>query len=196
MPETAERSLDQGTYAKYLQQRKWWPYYFRRALDATKQKLVFFTEHVGENGLTYADTNMELGGQIPKGQKHVVWYLTALYKPQASKTIAEYQDILDFFSNTWIDFQILNLSPQLTITLEELFGNPLPLHVGGGAVGDQLVSSALFNGIYEFPGKNRITLEQQATFKINMESAVAYAASLTGDYLRFSLVGQLRATTG
>ncbi len=190
------KSLSRGTYAKYLQQRKWWPLYFRRKLDATVQKYQFFTEHVGEGGLTYADTNMELGAQIPKGQKHTVYYLAAYYQPQASKTIAELQNIRDFLTSTWIDFSILNLSPQLTVTLGELFGNPMPLHVGGGAVGDQLMSQSVYNGVYEFVGKNRITLAQQITFRIDMESAAAFNASLTDDYLMFSLIGQLRATTG
>ena len=190
------KNLDKGTYAKYLQQRKWWPYYFRRTLNAANQKYTFFTEHVGENNLTYADTNMELGGQVPKGQKHTVMYLAAFYQPQASKTIAELQHILDFFQSTWIDFQILNLSPQLTITLSELFGNPMPIHVGGGAVGDVLMSESIYNGVWEFVGKNRIVLAEQITFKINMESSTAFNASLTNDKLMFSLIGQLRATTG
>ena len=198
MPETAEKSLDKGTYAKYLQQRKWWPYYYRVKLDATVQKYTFFSQHVGEGApaLTYADTNMELGGQMPKGQKHTVWYLAAYYQPQASKTIAELQHIRDFLTTTWLDFTILNLSPQLTITLGELFGNPMPLHVGGGAVGDQLMSQSQYNGIYEFPGKNRITIAEQITFKVLTESAAAFNASLTDDYLMISLIGQLRATTG
>jgi len=116
-----QRGLSNPTYQKAVAEGRvnlpgkveciWQPLYDSIALPAAgAASLVFFQNPIGQAGKTLADTNMELSGQIPKGQNFLVTGVeVALFPGEVPDAAASNQfsnDVYNFYKAGALIFRI------------------------------------------------------------------------------------------
>lgn len=188
--QTADQKLRQGTYNPNEGQALWWSMYDRIVFDSTganPTSYSLFTERLGENGKTLADTNVRANGQIPTGQKFEANALEVFYVPNAAKTAEEVQQILDALATGWFVFNISGKSNQLELTLTQLMGAAFPLTLN--EVSNSPYGRSTFTGTWELPVP--WVLAADTSFSANINFSTAPNASLNDDILKVSMVGPL-----
>jgi hypothetical protein len=134
-----------------------WNIYDTLAYATTgQQSLTFFQSPVGQNGKTYADTNMLAGGALPNPQQFLVTGIEIYFRPGTAVStvgapaVNEYVIDTEKFWNApaWLAFQIasknyLNESPLLK------FPPPNGL-AGWAAMSDSTTAGAGQNGVISY----------------------------------------------
>lgn len=186
----AEQQLRIGTYGEDGQ-ALWWSYYDSFLFDSTGANTLqqlFFTEGIGgASGKTLADTNFRGQGTIPSGQKLEADALELYYVPSSTKTLAQWQNIIDMISTGYLIVDISTKSNQLELPLAQMFGSSMP--VATSDINANPLARAPFNTVWELPIP--IVLASQTTFNITMAWSTAPNASLDGDKVFLSFVGGL-----
>lgn len=187
---TAAEKLREGTYNPNEGQALWWSLYDTAVFDSAQVnplQYVYYTDRLGQNGKTLADTNARGAGQIPTGNKFESNAIEMYYIPNAAKLATEVQNILDAFSTGFLVFDITSKSNQLELPLSQLMGNPFPMVLN--QADNQLQSRSSYTGIWETPIP--LILAAQVSFSASLNFTVAPNASLDGDKFFMSLVGSL-----
>lgn len=186
---SALQQLQQGTYNPKSGQLLWWSYYDRAILANATLQHTFFIIPVGQGGKTRADTNFPTAGSIPQGFNFEVHGIEVYYTPDEIRTQAEYDLILEMMRDTYLQLIVEGKSPQLELTLTQLFGSPFPVNVTGAAAGDYIGMRSMAKGCFELPVI--IPLAAETNFRVEMTHTVAVNAGLDGDEILLSLVGNL-----
>ncbi len=183
-----------------------WEYYDTLVVSNATPSVTLFSDRVGQNNKTLADTNMTgQGGSLPTGQWMQVWAIrvfglflgAANNTPAYSLTAAESQDVLNLVSSTTVDIGIANLAAQWQGTLQMLMGIGLTGFVVPAATNYNTPAFATprWHGIY--PLNNPIVLPQQTGFTVNIvhqdTSATSWANlhTINGSRIKFGLMGKL-----
>ncbi len=188
--ETADQKLRKGTYNPNEGQALWWSMYDRLIFDSAglnPTEYTYFTERLGENGKTRADTNVKANGQIPTGMKFEATMLEWFYVPNAAKTAAEIQNMTDAFRTGWFIFNITSKSNQLELPMTQAWGNPFPIVLN--QVSNELYGRSGYTGRWELPIP--IVLAADTSFDATINFSVAPNASLDTDLIYLCMVGPL-----
>ncbi len=177
--------LNDGTFGQGMQWLHDILYDRLRLLVGNPLQTALFRNKAGDNRnsvvLTLADTNNQ-SSQVPTGQKWYFWMLTVKYQAAAARTDAQIQLILNFFRNTQITLNILNL--------DKMFSMPLSHFMPG----DQLVSApaATINSQYpkgsskeDWELKVPIVLQEQANWTLDINQLAASDTALDNDFVLF-----------
>lgn len=186
---TAEQKLRQGTYGDNGQ-ALWWSYYDSFVFDnagANPSQQLFFTEPIGTGGKTLQDTNMRAGGAIPTGQNLQAEAIELYYVPSTTKTLAQYQEIIDMIGTGVLILDISSKSNQIELPLVQIFGATIP--VATSDVNANPISRSDFQGVWQLPIE--VVLAAQTTFSMQIDWSVDPVASLDGDKLFLCFVGGL-----
>lgn len=186
---TAEQKLRQGTYGDNGQ-ALWWSLYDSFLFDnggANPLQQLFYTEAIGVNGKTIIDTNNRAGGLIPTGQNLRAEALEIYYVPSATKTLAQYQNIIDMIATGVLIVDISSKSNQLELPLVQIFGATMPAATSD--VNANPISRSDFNGVWQLPIP--IVLAAQTTWSVQIDWSANPNVSLDGDKLYLSFVGGL-----
>lgn len=136
----------------------------------------------GEQGLTFADTNVQDGAQVPAKQR---WTLNGLNVSILSKTVlssATIAKLLDVVFNSSIRFEIDN-SPKFETVLSDILGINTLIQAED-AVGSSNFNS-LFNGKWKL--KAPLILAGNTTYEFSMENlGDAIGSDLDGVKVRFT----------
>lgn len=189
----SQRDREQGTYNPEGDNLTF-SYYDTFTLAHTTTSNRFFTQGLGTNGKTLADTNLNSSGAIPRGQKFICHAIKAYYSGAAGAEkdgtfIRLFGAMLEQLT---LEFVIANKSPSLQICGNEMF--QLPIMVGIDptvTVNQSILTQAKASGVYPL-GKNPLVLAELVSFEFRATWQTAYTAALDGDRLKFSLCGELQ----
>jgi len=186
---SAEQKLRLGTYGD-TGQALWWSYYDSFLFDAAGAnplEQLFFTQPIGTAGKTLQDTNMRSGGSIPTGQHLRAEALEIYYAPSGTKTLAQYQDVIDMMATAVLILDISSKSNQIELPLIQMFGATAPLATSDASANP--ISRSDFQGVWQLPIP--VVLAAQTTFSMRINWTAIPNASLDGDKLFLSFVGGL-----
>jgi len=186
---SALRAMEEGAYNTEMGELLWWSYYDTLLLEVATLEYSFFSTPLGQGGKTKAETNFPAANQMPQAQKLEVRAIELFYIPQAAKSQAEAQNIINAFRTGWLEFDFTNKAPLVQLPLPQLMGAAFPIIVSGAAAGDQAYGRSEYTGVWESPVE--IILPAKSNFSVNIVFNTALDASLEGDKLQISLVGGL-----
>jgi len=183
--EYAQQLLEQGTYNNLFGQILEYTLYDRFFMLSTVLSTRLFADPVGA-GRTLADTNMDVGGQIPSAINHTAYILRINYYP--SIVITGAQELLRHtnFRNSTLEINVAGKSRQGIWALDEIMMNPFPVvntaaEAGTGTGRGYWVGEKVLN--IEVP------LASLTSFDVTVIHHTAPDANLDNDMFRVMLVG-------
>lgn len=177
---------DKGTYDSTRGQELYWEYYFEVTFG-TGTEYQFFNANTGSAGGSVV-TNFPSNGQMPSNQKMDVEFLKFFWTPSALKTQAQYQTLVTTMANMVFNFGITDLSPQYQGKINRIFGNPLPLVIGGAAAGDQVLGRSYYEAGVDLQGID-VTLSANVSYQPIITFNATPDASVQGDRLLLVMCG-------
>lgn len=181
--------LRQGTVDPSSGNKLWWSYYDRIIFAAATLNHVFFSAPLGTGGKGLSDTNWKIANVLPDNEKFTIYALEFFFIPDAAKTQAQYQNLVDVLGQSYIDFYINGKSSQLLLPLIQAFGLSFPLIVTPVAAGDTQTARSSVKGAFELPVP--IVLAANTSLNVRYTLTTAGNASLDGDKLYLACVGTL-----
>ena len=86
-------------------------YHYQAYAAAGQTQLTFFQNPVGQNGLTFADTNVEAAGSMPSPKHMLVTGIQVVFFPGslpgrigAAAAALNWNDVNTFYKSGWLDF--------------------------------------------------------------------------------------------
>jgi len=191
-------NLAQGTYGKALN-RFDHIYYDRFTVLNSVPEHNMFTTALGGNDeygvpKTLADTNMQVGGSLPKGQRFTVHgfkidLVTGLSTALAATSIKYLYYLL---ADTTVQFKISGQDPVFTMDMQDMLGACTLLAFTQAATGDNIpLILPKYRGIV--PINIPIVLSEQTNFGINVKHAHNgnYTSAVDGIFIKVGMVGVL-----
>ena len=188
IPSAGARDLSTGSRSKNGLREMDWSYYDTHVMAAGTVQYRFFTSGLAGSAKTLDLTNMRLNGQIPTGERLTIMRLKMFYTSSADIADTAWTNLFVMFARTTIEVKVSGADSVLTITLQELLGNPLQVSQTALA-GSNTTPNARFHGV--FPFNKPLIYSEQETVEVLMTHQVAPNASLNGHFLKLCLSGIL-----
>lgn len=185
---TLMQQINQGTFNPDSGRVRWTPYFDSISFLSTTLSYSFFATPLGQGGKTLSQTNFRQANVFPANEKMEVVALEAFFIPDAAKTQAQLQHVIDAFKNSVLTFDIGGVN-QLTLPMTQFMKASFPVVVTGAAAGDQISHRTSYNAVWELPVE--IILAAKTDFAVALTFTTAPNASLDGDVLLLSMVGPI-----
>lgn len=183
-PQQVSNVFEQNNKVNTIAEEMQWSWYDRFTLDTTVTEHLMFQTPNGQGGKTFADTNMVLGGQIPKGKSFVCMAFKIRYQSNQALTAANAVFIGQMLQETSFKFQMDSKESFWTQSLAEIMGYSI---FGAEAAANNFIAVSKMPGVY--PLNIPIRLSEQDSFSVKIVHHTAVNTALDDDKVKISLDG-------
>jgi hypothetical protein len=186
-----QRDLSKGTYSKFGEKLDY-TYYDSALLAIATTQIRLFQQGLGQGSTPKRQdqTNMSIGGQLPRGQRMTIKNIKIMLSSATALGTAAVQKLYDMLNQTTFEFIITGKDSLISLTLQELMGISTAIAMTPTAAGDNIpFILPRYHGI--FPLNIPIILAEQTNFEVKIIHQVAVDTLLAGMVLKVGLNGKL-----
>jgi hypothetical protein len=184
--------LAQGTYSAQGAEKLDYSYFDSHVLAATGTEVSMFQSPIGAGGKTISDTNMSLGGTLPRGQNFKIRAIRAEILGHAAYATATIMLLYNWMRTVTVRLFITGKDALYSKPLTEVMGIPMLINVIPTAAGDNIGNLSLGRFLGINPLNVPITFAELTNFEVRLNWPTAIGATaIVGDIIRISLNGIL-----